>query len=104
MAADETGTAMRAELPAAIGDDARGFLTAVLQGVQPERRQGRRVGMAINPENAAFVVEVVIGAAGRRHPLPQSGRSSHEQYMTPGCLLRGHGARRTEGPRAPRPH
>src|SRR6266536_4529909 len=81
---------MRAELLAVIGDDAGGFLAAVLQGVQPERGQGRRVGMAINPENAAFLVEVVIAAAGRRHPLPQSGRSSHDKYMTPGCLLRGH--------------
>ena len=61
---------MRAELLPVIGDDTGGFLAAVLQGVEPKRGQGRRVGMAINPENAAFVVEVVIGVAGRRHPLP----------------------------------
>src|SRR4029077_4016753 len=34
--ADEAGAPMRAELLAVIGDDAGGFLAAVLQGVQPE--------------------------------------------------------------------
>ncbi len=61
---------MRAELLAIIGDDAGRFLAAVLQGVQPERGQGRRVGMAVDPENAAFLVEMVVSVAGRPHPPP----------------------------------
>jgi hypothetical protein len=61
---------MRAELLAVIGDDAGRFLAAVLQGVQPERGQRRRVGMAVNPEHAAFLVEMVVSVAGRPHPPP----------------------------------
>src|SRR5439155_11253539 len=58
---DEAGTAMRAELLAIVGDNAGRFLAAMLQGVQPKRGQGRRVRMAIDPEDAAFIVEMVVG-------------------------------------------
>ena len=62
---------MRVELLAVIGDDAGRFLAAMLQRVQPERGQRRRVGMAEDAEDAAFVVKMVrVGAAGRRHPPP----------------------------------
>ena len=66
---------MRAELLAVIGDDAGRFLAAVLQGVQPERGQRRRVGMTKHAEHAAFLVEMVremvrVSAAGRPHPPP----------------------------------
>ena len=60
---------MGAELLAVIGDDAGRLLAAMLQRVQPERRQRRRVGVAVHPEDAAFFVEVVqIEGIGRRHP------------------------------------
>ena len=45
------------ELLAVEGDDAGRFLAAMLQGVQPERRQGRRVGMPQNAEHAAFFMQ-----------------------------------------------
>ena len=51
---------MGVELLAVIGDDAGRFLAAMLQGVQPERRQRGRVGMAENAEDAAFLVQMVI--------------------------------------------
>src|SRR5579883_2483648 len=71
--ADETRTAMRAELLAVIGDDAGRFLSAVLQRMQPERRQGARVGVSPNPEDAAFLVETIrFRIAGRQHPRPRS--------------------------------
>jgi hypothetical protein len=41
----------------------------MLQRVQAERRQRRRVGVTVDPEDAAFLVEVVpIEGIGRRHP------------------------------------
>jgi hypothetical protein len=42
------------------GDDAAGFLAAVLQGVQPERSGRAGVGMAEDAEDAALVMEVII--------------------------------------------
>ena len=41
------------------GDDARGFLAAVLQGVQPERGDGGGFGVAENAEHAAFLAQRV---------------------------------------------
>ena len=60
---------MRAELLAVIGDDAGRLLAAMLQGVQSERRQRRRVGMTVHPENTAFLAKMVVASiAGRQHP------------------------------------
>ena len=56
---------MRVELLAVIGDDARRFLAAMLQRVQAERGQRRRVGVAKDPEDAAFLVEMIRVGAGR---------------------------------------
>ena len=62
---------MRAELIAVIGDDAGRLLAAVLQGMQPQGRQRRRVGMAKHPEDAAFFAETVaVRVAGNLHPPP----------------------------------
>src|SRR3546814_19198795 len=47
---------------AVIADDAGGFLAAVLQGVQAERRQGGGVLVPEDTENPAFVVELVVVA------------------------------------------
>ena len=72
--ADQPRAAMRVELAAVIGDDAGGFLAAMLQGMQPERRQRGGVRMAVDPEYAALVVEMIrVSAAGGQHPLPASG-------------------------------
>ncbi len=72
--ADQPRSAMRVELAAVIRDDAGRFLAAMLQGMQTERRQRGGVRMAIDPEHAAFFVEMIrVNAAGRQHPLPASG-------------------------------
>src|SRR5690349_20837476 len=63
--ADEALSAMRVELLAVIGDDAGSLLTAMLERVHPEGRERRRIGVAIDPEYAAFFVEM-IGVQG--HP------------------------------------
>ena len=73
---DETRAAMMVELGAVIADDAGGFLAAMLQGVQPQRGQCRRVGMAVDPENATFFVEMVSVGAGARHIHLKSGLSA----------------------------
>ena len=65
--ADQTRAAMRAELVAVIGDDAGRLLAAVLQRVQPERGQRRRVLVPVYPENTAFLVETIRFRAGRQH-------------------------------------
>ena len=52
--------AMGVELLAVIGDDAGGFLAAMLQGVQAERRQRGRFRMPENAEDAAFLMRVVV--------------------------------------------
>ena len=57
--ADQAEAAFRMKTPAVEGDDAGGFLAAVLQGVQPERGDGGRVGMAENPEHPAFFAQPV---------------------------------------------
>ena len=51
--------------PLSIGDDAGGFLAAMLQGMQPQNRQGAGIGMAVNAENAAFLMQG-IGVEDRR--------------------------------------
>src|ERR1700686_5038838 len=76
--ADEALSAMRVELLAVIGDDPGSLLTAMLERMHPERREGRRVGVAIDPEYAAFFVEMIgvqrigpywIGRGHRRSSL-----------------------------------
>src|SRR5271155_5491734 len=57
--ADETLSAMRVELLAVIGDDPGSLLTAMLERVHPERRERRSIGVAIDPEHAAFFVEMI---------------------------------------------
>ena len=59
MVAHQAKAPLRAEALAVKGDNARGFLAAMLQGVQAQRRDGRRLGMAENAEDAAFLAEAV---------------------------------------------
>jgi hypothetical protein len=58
--ADMAEAAMSVELLAVEGDDAGGFLAAMLQGVEAERREGGGFRMAENAEDAAFLMRVVV--------------------------------------------
>jgi len=42
------------------GNDAAGFLAAMLEGVKPERRSGAGIGMTEDAEDSAFIVEMVV--------------------------------------------
>ena len=57
--ADEAHAAFRMEPLAVEGDDAGGFLAAVLEGVQAERGDRGGVGMAEDAEDAAFLAQPV---------------------------------------------
>jgi hypothetical protein len=69
MVADEAHMLFSMELLAVEGDDAGRLLAAMLEGVQPERRQGGCFRMAENAEDAALfvkrvAVEIVVVSAG----------------------------------------
>ena len=80
MIADQPLTALGVEPRAVEGDDARRFLAAMLQRMQPERDDRRRVGMVEDAEHAAFLAQAVLGeveagvvlARPRRCPKPRS--------------------------------
>ena len=57
--ADEAHAALGMEALAVEGDDAGGFLAAVLERVQAERGDGGGVGMAEDAEHAAFLAQPV---------------------------------------------
>ncbi len=61
--ANETKAPLLVEAAAVVGHDAAAFLSAVLQRVQPEGRDGRRVLMPEYAENAALLAEPVIAEA-----------------------------------------
>ncbi len=67
------------ELRAVIGDDAGGFLTAMLERVQAQHRQRARIRVAENAEDAAFFMQRVavegrvVAKAG--HGFPSSDLS-----------------------------
>src|SRR5690348_4314479 len=66
--ADQAKATMGVKLLAVVGDDSGRFLAAMLQGMQSQRGQGRRIGMPVNPENAAFLPEmVVVPGVGGHH-------------------------------------
>ena len=58
--ADQPEPPLGVEAHAVEGDDARRFLPAVLQRVEPERGDRRRIGVAENAEDAAFLVETIL--------------------------------------------
>src|SRR5258708_39609597 len=87
--ADMAKSAVRVELPTIIGDDAGGLLAAMLQRVQPQRSERRRIGVPIHPEHAAFFMEM-IGVQGIvRHHRRSSSRDQLHNYfinqMRVGC-------------------
>ena len=76
MVADEPVPPLRVELPAVEGDDAGGLLAAMLQRVQPERRDGRRIRMAVDAEHAAFLAQCVRVAIAQWIVLAQRAPGS----------------------------
>ena len=57
--ADQTEAAFAVEAAAVEGDDAGGFLAAMLKGVQSERGDGGGLGVAEDAEHAAFLAQRV---------------------------------------------
>ncbi len=65
---DEPHAVMALEfaLLVAMGDDARAFLPAMLQGVEPEEGDFRRLGMTEYGENATLILGTVLKNGSRR--------------------------------------
>ncbi len=59
MIADKTEATFRVEPLAVEGDDARRLLTAMLQGMKPERGDRRGVWMTENAEDTAFFAQTI---------------------------------------------
>jgi hypothetical protein len=57
--ADEAEPSLGMEAHPVESDDAGRFLAAMLEGMQAERRDRRRIGMAENPEDTAFLPKPV---------------------------------------------
>ena len=58
--ADEAEAAVDVEAVAVVGDDAGGFLAAMLERVKAEGGDGRGVGDAPDAEDAALLVQLVV--------------------------------------------
>ena len=72
MVADQAHAFFGVELLAVEGDDARRFLAAMLERMQAERRQRRRIRMSENAEHAAFLmkgvtIDDIVDMARMRH-------------------------------------
>jgi hypothetical protein len=65
--ADEAEAAFGMEALAVEGDDAGRFLAAMLEGVQAERGERRRIGMAVDAEYTAFLAQHVAIEIGISH-------------------------------------
>ena len=75
--ADEAEPAFGVEAAAVEGDDAGGFLAAMLQGVQSERGDGGGLGVAEDAEHAAFLAQrVAFEIVLQFDPAGRSFRSS----------------------------
>ena len=82
--ADEAHAALGVELPAVVGDDAAGFLSAVLEGVQAERGDGGGVGVPKNTKDPAFLAEsVVVVARGSRSRFVARPLRAEESWSPP---------------------
>ena len=71
--ADQAHRLVGMEMLAVEGDDAAGFLAAMLKGVQPERRGRAGIGMTEDAEHAAFVMEVIVVGERWRPGLVAAG-------------------------------
>ena len=91
--ADEPEPPLGVEVGAVVGDDAGGLLAAMLQGVETERGQGRRVLVAEHAEHPALLSERVAAAPKARfvpgHVLVGSNRhdglSIRRGFSAPGA-------------------
>jgi hypothetical protein len=64
--------------------DSSGFLAAMLQGVEPERDEARRIVGTPNPENAALLAQlIVVERIGRQHSpgSPERNRRCNERVI-----------------------
>ena len=78
--ADMAERAVGVKMLPVIGDDAARFLPAMLKGMQPQGRMGRRLAVAEDAEYAALFMQLVVV-----HPvvvLPESGRGRHRPART----------------------
>jgi hypothetical protein len=66
MVADQSLAAFGVEARAVEGDDAGGFLSAMLEGVQAERDDRRGVGMAEDAEDPTFLAKAIVFQIGAR--------------------------------------
>src|SRR6202012_5322090 len=57
--AHQAHVALGGEMSVVEGDDAAGFLAAMLQGMQAQHRQGAGIGMVENAEYATFLMQRV---------------------------------------------
>src|SRR6266571_331882 len=69
-ARDMAHASLLVQTVAAGGDDAGRFLAAVLQTVQPEIGQVRGLGVVVDPEYAALIVEVIVVLRGKNDTGP----------------------------------
>jgi hypothetical protein len=74
--ADQPDRPVGMKCPPVIRDDAAGFLAAVLQCVHAEGGERRGVAMAVNAEDPAFLVQVVVveRVGGDHRPNVRGGR------------------------------
>ncbi len=79
--ADQAEAALRVEAAAVIGDDAGGFLSAMLERMQSERGERGGVGMPEDSEHPAFLAQTVAHCVG----IEIGGRflrHAHQQALT----------------------
>lgn len=70
--ADQSDVALVVELVAVVADDAGRLLAAVLERVQPQRREGAGVLVSEYAENTAFLVQFVRIEGVRKSDLAQA--------------------------------
>ena len=63
---------MRVEMSTVVARDARGFLAAMLQSVEPERHEARRIVGTPDSEDAALFAQLVVveWIGGQHCPQP----------------------------------
>jgi hypothetical protein len=84
--ADEAEVALDVELLAIIGDDAGRFLSAMLQGVEPERRDRCCVWMSEYTEHAALFAQPVVAHLRQAEIRKRVVLSSERPFVRHGCL------------------
>src|SRR5690606_1264170 len=86
--ADQADVALNVELCAVEGDYACCLLTAMLERMQPEGHDRGGILAAVNAEDAAFVVEMIVGFGGKNAILGHCWRASSNIWSVGGRLCR----------------